>query len=200
MTQAVELLQTQRLRVRNWQDGDRALFREINADPQVMEFFPHRRTADEADRLMDEANAAIAATGYGIYALERKDTADPIGFCALMPVNLPGIFPHEAVEIGWRLATRFWRQGYASEAARALLDHAFDVRRLDAVVSFAVAANLRSIAVMERLGLVRIPALDFDHPRVPDTHPHLKRHLVFAVTRDAWHASRQTQQKTLPIP
>lgn len=186
MSDAAEILRTPRLTLRNWRESDRPLFREINSDPKVMEFFPHRRTAAEADALMDEAAARITATGFGVYALELRETGEPIGFCGLLKVTMPGIFPEGTVEIGWRLAARFWGHGYVTEAARALLDHAFTAKGLDAVVSFAVPENRRSTAVMQRLGLVRIPALDFDHPRVPETHPHLKHHVVYAVTREAW--------------
>jgi len=186
MSDASDILLTERLRVRNWRENDRPLFYEINSDPKVMEFFPHRRSAEEADAFMDKVAGQIATTGYGAYALALKDTDEPIGFCALMPAAMPGLLPEETIEIGWRLARRFWGNGYVTEAARALLDYAFDVKRLDAIVSFAVPENRRSTAVMERLGLVHMPTMDFDHPRVPDTHPHLKRHIFYAITRDAW--------------
>jgi len=192
MTEPTITLETERLRLRNWLDDDRNLFREINADPKVMEFFPFRRTYAEADALMAKLNDIITDTGIGFYCLELKATQEPIGFCGLSYANMPGIFPPEVVEIGWRLATRFWGNGYVTEAARALLDFAFDEKHLDAVVSFAVAENHRSTAVMKRLGLHRINGMDFDHPRVPDTHPHLKPHVVYAVTRDEWLRQRET--------
>jgi len=186
------ILETERLRLRNWLDGDRNLFREINADQKVMEFFPFRRSYAEADALMAKVNENITETGLGFYCIELKATQEPMGFCGLSYANMPGIFPPQVVEIGWRLATRFWGNGYVTEAAHALLDFAFDERQLEAVVSFAVAENHRSTAVMKRLGLHRIADMDFDHPRVPDTHPHLKPHVVYAVTRDEWLAQRQT--------
>ena len=197
MKEAKIILETERLRLRSWLDTDRNLFREINADSKVMEFFPFRRTHEEADALLKRLNASIIETGLGFYALELKATGEPIGFCGLSLANMPEIFPAETVEIGWRLATRFWGKGYISEAARALLDFAFDNKHLDAVVSFAVAENHRSTAVMKRLGLHRVASLDFDHPRVPDTHPHLKRHIVYAVTRDEWQHQKQHRRTSL---
>ena len=194
MTETRTILETERLSLRSWRDSDRDLFREINADPKVMEFFPFRRSHEEADAFLRKLNATIVETGLGFYALELKQTQEPIGFCGLSLVNLPDIFPPQTVEIGWRLATRFWGNGYVTEAARALLDIAFRQRQLDAVVSFAVAENHRSTAVMKRLGLHRVTSLDFDHPRIPDTHPHLKRHVVYAVTRDEW-----IQRAALPL-
>ena len=181
---ATIILTTTRLVVRSWVDTDRDLFREINADPEVMEFFPFRRTDAEADALRTTINETINRTGLGFYCLELRGTAEPIGFCGLSYPNLPGVFPEGTVEIGWRLARRFWGSGYASEAARALLDLAFTRKGFAEVVSFAVAANERSTAVMRRLGMRPAPERDFDHPRVPDSHPHLKRHVVYVIIRE----------------
>ncbi|MGE7368270.1 GNAT family N-acetyltransferase [Neorhizobium sp. NPDC001467] len=180
------ILETERLILRNWRPSDRDLFREINADPKVMEFFPFRRTHAESDAVLDKLNGMITETGLGFYAVALKEDDEPIGFCGLSPTNLPDIFPEGMVEIGWRLATRFWGNGYVTEAARALLDDAFITRDLKAVVSFAVAANRRSTAVMERIGMQRQPWLDFDHPRVPASHPHLKHHVVYAAAAELW--------------
>lgn len=186
MSQHAAILETARLRIRGWIESDRPLFREINSDPKVMEFFPHRRNDAEADALFDRINGSIQNTGLGFFALELKETCEPMGFCGLAPAVMPAIFPPETIEIGWRLATRYWGKGYVTEAANALLGHAFRNLELKAVLSFAVAENRRSTAVMERIGLKRVPMLDFDHPRVPDDQPRLKHHVVYAATREAW--------------
>ena len=178
--QPLIILETERLLIRSWIDSDRDLFREINADSKVMEFFPFRRSHEEADMLLERINSSIQETGLGFYALELKDTAEPMGFCGLSLANMPSIFPAETVEIGWRLATRFWGHGYVTEAARALLNLAFREKSMPAVLAFAVEANHRSTAVMKRIGMRRCRDMDFDHPRVPDTHPHLKRYVVYA--------------------
>ena len=175
------ILETDRLRLRSWTEDDRNLFREINADPKVMEFFPFRRTYAEADLLFDRVNAMIREDGLGCYAVEVKDLGEAVGFCGLAPANMPAIFPAETIEIGWRLATRFWGHGYVTEAASALLAYAFDDLKLKAVVSFAVETNHRSIAVMKRIGMFACPDMDFDSPKVPETHPHLKRHVTYAM-------------------
>lgn len=186
------ILKTERLVLRSWLERDRDLFREINADQKVMEFFPFRRNHAEADALFDRVNAMIKEDGLGFYAVEFKETEEAMGFCGLAPANMPGIFPIEAIEIGWRLATRFWGQGYITEAARALIDHGFTRMKLEAIISFAVADNHRSTAVMQRVGMIRCPDMDFDNPRVPDSHPHLKRHVTYAIVNDQAIAARQT--------
>jgi RimJ/RimL family protein N-acetyltransferase len=173
------ILQTERLTLRNWREQDRDLFREINRDPKVMEFFPMRRSHAECDELQDRLHKMIEETGYGFYALADRQSDEPMGFCGLAKVDLPGILPEGAVEIGWRLATRFWGKGYVTEAGRALLDFAFAEQGLDEVYAFAVNGNTRSIAVMQRLGMEQLKGRDFDHPSVPDSHPHLKSHVLF---------------------
>ncbi|XUY25805.1 GNAT family N-acetyltransferase [Agrobacterium sp. rho-8.1] len=177
---------TSRLLLREWRETDRDLFREINADPKVMEFFPQARSHDESDAALDRVNGLIRATGYGFYAMELRDTGEPIGFCGIAPANLEDIFPLGTMEIGWRLATRYWGQGYATEAAKSLLAMGFDEKKLPEIVSFAVKDNQRSVAVMKRIGLIRDPSRDFLHPRVPDTHPHLKPHVTYALTLERW--------------
>ena len=92
----------------------------------------------------------------------------------------------DAIEIGWRLARPFWGQGYVTEAAQTLLAHAFEERGLLEIFSFAVASNERSIAVMQRIGLTQVPEGDFNHPRVPDSHPHLKRHVLYRMTAEQY--------------
>lgn len=180
------ILETERLRIRNWLESDRPLFAEINADPKVMEFFPRRRPRDESDALMDEVRTRIRETGLGFFALALKDTDEPIGFLGLARPDLAPFLPDGTVEIGWRLAVRFWRQGFVTEAAKAMLRHGFEKHGLAEIVSFAVENNARSTAVMKRIGLRHDPARDFEHPRVPDTAPHLKHHVVYAISRSEW--------------
>ena len=174
--------ETDRLLIRNWRSDDIDLFHEINSDPQVMEFFPFRRDREQALELMHKIQRGIAETGFGIYALERKSDSAPIGFGGLAIANIEPLMPADTVEVGWRLATRFWGKGYASEAGGALLRVGFEERDLEEVVSFAVTGNRRSIAVMDRIGMAHDAARDFDHPCIPHTHPHLKRHVLYAVT------------------
>jgi RimJ/RimL family protein N-acetyltransferase len=181
---------TQRLILREWRASDRDLFREINADSKVMEFFPFRRSHEQSDAALSRVNDMIPATGYGFYALELRETGEPMGFCGIAPVDLPGIFPFGTLEIGWRLATRYWGNGYVTEAGQSLLKMAFDEKQTPEIVSFAVAANHRSTAVMQRLGLKRDEARDFIHPKVPDTHPHLQHHVTYSLTLAEWAAQQ----------
>lgn len=182
--------ETPRLVIRNWYNDDLDLFFEIQSDPEVMEFFPFRRNREESQLVMDRVRTGIAETGFGFFALERRSDNQPVGFAGLAIAGIDPILPATTVEVGWRLATRFWGKGYATEAARELLRVGFEERGLREIVSFAVADNRRSTAVMKRIGMAHDASRDFDHPRIPDTHPHLKRHVLYAIDVDQWRRER----------
>lgn len=188
-------IRTERLILRDWRDADRDLFHRINSDERVMEFFPFRRDHAEADALMSRLQDWIDANGYGFAAVELAETGQCVGFCGLYSDDgLRGFFAPGTVEIGWRLAPEFWGKGLASEGARAWLAFGFEALELDEIVSFAVWNNTRSTAVMERLGMRRDAAADFDHPRVPETHPQLRRHVVYRLAREDWRAQPRTDR------
>ena len=179
-------IRTDRLILRNWEERDRPLFHLINSDDQVMEFFPFRRDRASADAKLDEFRADIDRHGYGWTAAEIAATGECVGFVGLnRAAHLP-FLARDAIEIGWRLAPAFWGRGYVTEAASAWLDFGFTRLGLAEIVSFAVWNNRRSTAVMERLGMQADPARDFDHPGVPESHPHLKRHRFYALSRSRW--------------
>ncbi|ENN87691.1 GCN5-related N-acetyltransferase [Rhizobium freirei PRF 81] len=185
------IAETERLVIRNWRETDRDLAYEINSDETVMEFFPFRRNRAEADAFFDRVHSMIAETGLGLCALELKESGEAIGYCGLMRTDhLEPFIPAGTVEIGWRLATRQWGKGLVSEAAHALLALGFETLGLNEIVSFAVHNNVRSTAVMERIGMHRVEGGDFDHPGVSETHSHLKRHVLYRLAAAEWR-SRQ---------
>lgn len=151
-----------------------------------MQFFPFRRDRAQADAKMDELRAAIERDGFGFAAAEIAASGDCIGFVGLSRTDHIASLPPGSIEIGWRLAPEFWGQGYAAEAARAWLAFGFGTLGMDEIISFAVKSNLRSTAVMERIGMTSDPSRDFDHPSVPDSHPQLKPHAFHFLTRQQW--------------
>jgi RimJ/RimL family protein N-acetyltransferase len=179
-------IRTARLILRNWEDRDRDLFFRINSDDRVMEFFPFRRDRAQADAFMDHMREGIAEKGYGFAAAEIAATGETIGFVGIKETDLAPFIPDRRLEIGWRLAPEFWGKGYVTEASRAWLDFAFDELDAPEVSSFAVWNNERSLAVMRRLGMHNDPADDFDHPHIPDTHPHFRRHILYRISKDEW--------------
>ena len=184
------ILETPRVRLRNWREEDRDLFRLINSDPEVMEFFPKRRSPEESDALFAVVIDRIDRTGFGFYCIADRDSDQPLGFCGLAHADLDEQFGEDAIEVGWRLARPYWGKGLVTEAGKALLAYGFEERGLEEIVSFAVKGNTRSRAVMERIGLRHAPHRDFDHPRIPDDMPHLKPHVTYALDRAGFEQMR----------
>ena len=155
-------IETSRLLLRPWHDDDRDVFAALHADPEVMVDAVGVLDRDESDAKFDRYAAAYAEVGYTRWWVERRE-GDFLGYVGLMP-SPPGhpIGPH--AEIGWRLVRPAWGRGYATEAARATLDDAFTRCGLTEVLAVTAAENLRSQAVMARLGLRRDPARDFSVP------------------------------------
>ncbi|HEY5014918.1 MAG TPA: GNAT family N-acetyltransferase [Acidimicrobiia bacterium] len=170
-------LRTERLLLRRWRPEDRAPFAALNADPRVMEHFPSILTRAESDGLVDRIEAGFEQHGFGLWAVEVPGLAPFVGFIGLAAQGAE--FPFgPTVEVGWRLAHRYWGVGYATEGARAALECGLDGFGLDEIVSFTAAINLRSQRVMRRLGMTHHARDDFDHPRLPFGHP-LRRHVLY---------------------
>lgn len=170
-------LVTDRLVLRRWRDDDREPFAAMNADPVVMEHFVSPLTREESDGFVDRIEAHFDRHGWGLWAVEITDTAEFAGYVGLAPATFDAHFT-PTVEVGWRLAAHAWGHGYASEAARAAVDDGFARARLPEIVSFTAKTNVRSQRVMERIGMVRDPSGDFDHPNVPPGHP-VRPHVLY---------------------
>jgi ribosomal-protein-alanine N-acetyltransferase len=170
-------LRTLRLHLRPWRDEDLAPFAAMNADPRVMEFFPALLGREQSDAMVAGIREHFSGHGFGLWAVEVPGVAEFIGFVGLAIPRFEAHFT-PCVEIGWRLAREHWGRGYATEAARAALDFGFRDLELEEIVSFTTAANVRSRAVMERIGMTRSPEDDFDHPAVSEDHP-LRRHVLY---------------------
>jgi RimJ/RimL family protein N-acetyltransferase len=137
----------------------------------------------ESDAFADRIEAGFRALGYGLWAVELPGEAEFIGYVGLALQNFEAHFT-PAVEVGWRLDRDYWGRGFASEAARAAVADGFGRAALDEIVSFTVPANLRSVRVMQRLGMTHDPADDFDHPRFPVGH-RLRRHVLYRLRRSS---------------
>ena len=170
--------------MRQWGEADNAPFAALNADPEVMAHFPWTLSADESRALAYRYAARLEVDGYGIWAVEVLESGGFIGFVGLARPPWESAFT-PCTEIGWRLTREAWGHGYATEAARAALQVAFTHVGLDEVVSFTAAGNVRSRAVMERLGMHRDVGGDFDHPRIAEGHP-TRRHVLYRLTSADW--------------
>lgn len=173
-------IRTERLVLRRWRDEDLGPFADLNADPEVMEFMPALLDRAESDALAMRIRQQFEQRGFGLWAVEVPEEAPFIGYVGLSVPRFTAAFT-PCVEIGWRLARPYWGRGYATEAARASMTFGCERVGLEEIVSFTVPANVRSIAVMERLGMTHDPADDFDHPSLPVGHP-LRRHVLYRLT------------------
>jgi RimJ/RimL family protein N-acetyltransferase len=174
---------TERLRLRQWSPSDREPFAAINADAEVMRYFPSTLSPEASDRSIDAWQGELAERGWSNWAVELKATGEFIGFVGLsVPRRALPFMP--CVEIGWRLARAHWRRGYATEAARAALRVGFEQLQLGEIVSFTSVLNLPSRAVMARIGMVDADE-DFVHPGVPEGSP-LRTHCLYRLSRARW--------------
>ena len=178
-------LNSERLILRPWREDDLDALAALCADPEVMAHFPAVLDRAGSTALLDRLMAHQAEHGFTFWALQRREDDAFVGFTGLVRVRFEAPFV-PAVEIGWRLARPYWGQGYALEAAQRSLQFAFEDVQLEEVVSFTVPANRRSWGVMQRLGMRRDPADDFEHPSLPEGHP-LRPHVLYRIRREAWH-------------
>lgn len=173
-------LRTDRLVLRRFGDHDRAAFAELNADPVVMATIGDPMTRAQSDAFLDRIDAGWTLHGFGLWCVDLD--GECLGFTGLTPPWF-----RDGVEIGWRLRSAWWGHGYATEAALAALAFAFDEVGLDEVISFTAVTNLRSQRVMERIGLVRDPEGDFDHPSLPVGHA-LRPHVLYRLDASGYRA------------
>ncbi|WP_431032785.1 GNAT family N-acetyltransferase [Streptomyces sp. P6-2-1] len=172
-------LRTPRLLLRPWQESDLAPWAAMNADPEVREHLGEPLTRAQSDASVARFRAEFARRGYGWWAVEVRATGDFIGFAGLDRVD-EGL-PFTGVEIGWRLARAAWGHGYATEAARAVLAFGFGTLGLPEILAVTTATNVRSQAVMRRIGMTRDPHGDFDDPEAPEGP--LRPNVLYRVTR-----------------
>ncbi|MGC4096398.1 MAG: GNAT family N-acetyltransferase [Nitrospira sp.] len=180
MTIPHELI-TDRLRLRRWLPADLVPFAALNADARVTAYLPRPLSQEESNALVARIETHFDEHGFGLWAVEIRNTQTFMGFIGLLVPQFKSHFT-PCVEIGWRLGAEHWGYGYATEGSRAVLAFGFKVLGLTEVVSFTVPENVRSRRVMERLGMVHKASDDFEHPLLPEGHP-LRCHVLYRIVR-----------------
>jgi RimJ/RimL family protein N-acetyltransferase len=175
------VIETKRLILRAWRDADLEPYADVMVDPDVGKWLGGPFDRQQAYERVARFRANLADTGLGRLAIERKCDGRMIGHCGLAhtPESLP-VAP--GIEIGWALAPDTWGAGYAAEAAAAVIVDGFAKHDLSEILAFTGETNLRSQAVMQRVGMVRRADRDFDHPALSPDHP-LRRHIVYVAPR-----------------
>ena len=173
-------ISTERLIMRGWRESDLAPWAAMNADPEVRQYLGPLLTFEQASAWVLNFQDDLDRYGFGFWAVEDRASGEFIGFTGLGTVDEE--MPFTGVELGWRLARPAWGHGYATEAALAALEYGFDIRGLAEIVAVTMAGNLRSRAVMRRIGMTTDPAEDFDDPDAGEGP--LRRHVVYRKLRD----------------
>jgi len=176
-TPAPDKLTTQRMILRRWKESDLAPFAALNANAEVMEYFPNTLDFEQTRLMIERIEKSFEERALGLWAVEETETGNFIGFVGLSVPKFEAPFL-PCVEIGWRLAKEYWGRGYALEAALAATHDGFTRLQLSEIVSFTARSNKRSILVMERLHMQRDEAEDFMHPAIAADHP-LCRHVLY---------------------
>lgn len=175
------MIQTERLILRGWEQRDRAPFAAMGRDPRVMATLGPLIDRAQTDAVVDRLAGMEARLGYTFWALERRADGTFLGFCGLKPG--PDDTPIQGgVEIGWRLAHAYWGHGYVHEAARACIAWLWSNTDEAQLWAITTPGNVRSLRVMERLGMQRVAGGEFDHPALAEGDP-LRRHLTYRIAR-----------------
>ncbi len=175
------MIRTERLILRRWDTSDFEFMAAINADLDIMKYFPSVQDEEQTRQLIEKIEQHFKKYGFGLYAVEPLNFKQCIGFVGLNYTDFKAHFT-PACEIGWRLSKEHWGKGYATEAGKEVLKKAFLDFNLDNIVSFTSKINMPSIKVMERLGLKRDLKDDFINPKLPHNHI-LAPHVLYRLSK-----------------
>ena len=170
-------IETERLILRSWRMTDRAVFAEINSNNKVMKYFPKPLSIEESNGFVDRINSEFEETGFGLYAVEIKETDEFIGYVGFHRFAFDVPFS-PGWEIGWRISDKFWNKGYATEAAMACIKYAQEKKLCNRLYSFTAVPNIASENVMKRIGM-SFEGL-FMHPALAEGH-WLKEHKLYSL-------------------
>jgi [ribosomal protein S5]-alanine N-acetyltransferase len=171
------IISTERLGLRKWITQDIIPFAALNADAEVMRYFPSVLTYDQTYEMVKRIRLNFESYGYGLYAVEKRDTEEFIGFTGFSIPAFESFFT-PCIEIGWRFKKEEWGKGYATEAARSCLKYGFEKLNFENIVSFTAVINTRSENVMKRIGMKKTG--EFNHPKIDAGAP-LSRHLLYEI-------------------
>jgi len=175
------IIRSKRLGFREWLDEDFKPFSKMNADPEVMKFFPKNMTANETGDLIIRTKDYFQEFGYGLYAVDKLENNEFIGFIGFMKANFEASFT-PCVEIAWRIKHEEWNNGYATEGAKACLHFGFEKLQLTEIYSFTSTLNVRSEKIMQKIGMIKIG--EFEHPKVEKGNK-LRTHVLYKIEKPA---------------
>lgn len=172
--------ETPRLRFRDWKETDLEPLSRLNADEQVMKYFPKTLSTEESNSMYHYIKSEFKKCGFGLYAVETKGNKDFVGFIGFHRATFAADFT-PCIEIGWRLKKEAWGNGYATEGALACLHYGFHHLGFHEVYSFTADKNAPSKKVMMKIGMEFVKM--FHHPKVEKDSP-LANHVLFHIKQD----------------
>lgn len=170
------LFTSARLGFRTWKESDIQTLFDMCQDERVMEFFPIKPDINRVKKAVEGFNNSYNEDGYTYWAVDILSTGEFIGFIGLGHTN--EVPDYSAVNIGWRLAHRYWGNGYATEGAKAVIDNGFTTHQLPEIMAFAVKSNYRSEAIMQKIGMSKIK--EFNHPEMDSNHK-FSKHILYSI-------------------
>ncbi|MCI2954461.1 GNAT family N-acetyltransferase [Staphylococcus caprae] len=171
-------IETERLKLRDWEEKDLLPFQQMNANRQVRRYFPSLLSYRRSELDMRKMDEIIKEKGIGLFAVELKETGEWIGFIGVYYLPKESKYPFKELplyEIGWRLIPEVWGNGIATEGAEAVMDYAME-KGITELYSFTSETNLTSRKVMEKIGMTFLD--NFEFPDLSKYHP-LKRHVRY---------------------
>lgn len=176
------LFTSRRLGFRGWREEDILPMAQINADPEVMAFFPGVQTIQQTADFVKRMQAQQASKGYCYFAVDRLDNNEFIGFVGLVDQSYEADFT-PCVDIGWRLKRSAWNIGFAKEGAVRCLAYAFTELALERIYAVAPKVNLRSEHIMQVAGMKKIG--EFLHPLLRDDQ-RLGQCILYAIDSEGY--------------
>ena len=174
------VFESERLGFRRWKEEDKVPFAFMNGSSKVMNYFPYKLTREQSDAMMVRIEEHFQSHGYGLWAVDIKETGQFIGFIGFSHPGFEADFT-PCIEIGWRLDEKYWKKGYAQEGAKACLKYGNEVLGIHEVYSFTSLWNEPSYKVMERIGMTKVG--EFDHPKLDEDDP-LRPHVLYRIELD----------------
>lgn len=173
------IFKSERLGFRNWMDTDLPLMAKINIDPNVMEFFPKTYNKKETKAFIDRMKKQFSNKGFCYFAVDKLCDNNFIGFIGLSEQTYKSNFT-PCIDIGWRLSSKEWHLGYASEGAKRCLEYAFKNLKINNIKAVCPLVNKKSERVMEKIGMIKKQT--FIHPALENNYK-LKNCVLYKIER-----------------
>jgi len=173
------LFKSERLGFRNWIESDKESYAKMNADKDVMEFFPNTKTKKDSFDQVIRFQKHYTDNGFTFFAVDILETSEFIGFIGMINTSFKAYFT-PCVEIGWRLQKKSWGFGYATEGAKRCIEYGFKELGFEEIISITPLKNTKSENVMQKIGMLKQGT--FEHPQIEDGH-WLKTELLYKIKK-----------------